>query len=52
MFLSTLSNAELEVLLNDANVNGDDVQYDDCYAELLKRDALPFFLNDDFECLD
>ncbi len=52
MTFSSLSNAELEVLLNDANVNGDDLQYDACYAELLKRDAVPFGMGEDFECVD
>ena len=51
-FYSTLSNDELEVLLNDANVNGDDFQYDACYAELALRDALPLGMDEDFECVD
>lgn len=51
-FYDTLSNAELEVLLNDANVNHDDAQYDACYEVLRLRDALPFDLEEDFECGD
>ena len=47
---ATLSNDDVLTLLNDANVNGDDVQYDACYEELVKRDALPYDLQDDFEC--
>lgn len=46
----TLTNDDLLTLLNDANVNGDDLQYDCIYEELRQRDALPFDLQDDFEC--
>ncbi len=51
-FLSTLSDAELESLLNDADVNGDDAQYDACFEELRQRDALPYYLEEGFECYD
>jgi len=50
--LSTLSNDELVNLLDDANVFGDDAQYDACYGELVKRDALPYYMSEDLECVE
>jgi hypothetical protein len=49
---ASLSDAELVSLMDDANVNHDDVQYDACYVELVRRDALPLEDRDDFECWD
>lgn len=49
---ASLSDAELVSLLDDANVNGDDAQYDACYVELVRRDALPVDLQDDYESSD
>ena len=46
---ASLSDAELVSLMDDANVNHDDVQYDACYVELVRRDALPLDLRDDYE---
>lgn len=46
---ASLSDAELVSLMDDANVNGDDAQYDACYLELLRRDALPVEDRDDYE---
>ena len=46
---ASLSDAELVSLLDDANINHDDAQYDACYAELERRDAVPLELRDDFE---
>lgn len=48
-FYASLSDAELVSLMDDANVNHDDAQFDACYAELFRRDALPFGMEDDFE---
>ncbi len=50
-FYATLSDAELVSLMDDANVQCDDEQYDACYAELERRDALPLEDRDDFETL-
>jgi len=52
MTFATLSNDEIVKLLDDANVFGDDAQYDACYAELVKRDALPYYMSEDLECGD
>ena len=46
---ASLSDAELVSLMDDANVNHDDAQYDACYVELVRRDALPWPDQDDFE---
>lgn len=51
-FYASLSDAELVSLMDDANVNGDDAQYDACYVELVRRDALPLEDRDDFESSD
>ena len=51
-FYATLSTDELIDLMDDANVNHDDAQYDACYAELERRNAVPLELRDDFETLD
>ncbi len=48
-FYASLSDAELVSLMDDANVNGDDAQYDACYVELVRRDALPLEDRDDYE---
>lgn len=46
---ASLSDAELVSLMDDANVNHDDAQYDACYVELVRRDALPVEDQDDYE---
>ena len=48
-FYATLSTDELIDLMDDANVVCDDAQYDACYAELERRNAVPLELRDDFE---
>ena len=46
---ASLTDAELVSLMDDANVNHDDAQYDACYMELHRRDALPVEDRDDYE---
>ena len=48
-FYATLSTDELIDLMDDANVVCDDAQYDACYAELERRNAVPLELRDDYE---
>ena len=46
---SSLTTERLVDLLDQANVWHLDEQFDACYAELQRRDAVPFGMEEDFE---